>query len=116
MPIHPIHARRLPEDVKAALVNAADNTSAEAIDRGGSLAPSLNATELISKLEVPFLLTNGRFEKGFQGAIDNLQATYPDIAIKDLEGGHAINIEAADEFNRLAIDFFTQLHHQAAAS
>ena len=106
MPIHPIYARRLPEDIKAALVEAADNTPAEAIDRGGNLAPDLKALHLLAELQVPFLLVNGRFERGFQDARHALAQRYPALAIKDMEGGHAINIEAADDFNAAVIDFF----------
>ena len=35
-----------------------------------------------------------------------LAQRYPALAIEDMEGGHAINIEAADNFNEAVIDFF----------
>jgi len=108
MPIHPVYARRLPEAVKAALVKAADNTPAEAIERGGTLAPALKAVDLVEQLTVPFLLVNGQFERGFQDARTELAARYPGLRIEDVEGGHAVNIEAADSFNAAVVRFFNE--------
>jgi pimeloyl-ACP methyl ester carboxylesterase len=106
LPFHPIHARRFPQDVKDALVEKADGISAAAIKLGG-LVGDLNSIETLGKLEQPVLLTNGRYEKSFQADLDNLLRLYPDLNVADLDGGHSVNIEAAEGFNAAVLRFLT---------
>jgi len=106
MPIHPVYARRLPEDVKAKLVACADNMTEEAINKGGLLHRALNSEALIDKIEPPFMIANGVFEKSFQLDMNRIRAERPDMKVTDMQGGHAVNIEAADEFNAALLAFF----------
>ena len=109
LPIHPVYARRLPGAIKQELVDAADNMSALAIERGGRLGLPLHSLEILDDVPVPVLLTNGVFEKSFQGDADNIRQNHPGIRIVDLDGGHAVNIEAADQFNQAVLDFFSEI-------
>jgi len=105
MPIHPVYAKRIPEPTLSALIRAADNTTVEAIEKGGKLGARLASKDLLSDIPCPFAITNGIFEKSFQQDMDEIR-TNPEIRIVDMNGGHAINIEAADEFNAFALQFF----------
>lgn len=105
LPIHPIHAKRLPEGIKTRLVEMADNISSEAIDRGGLIARKLNVMDIIDNVTVPMMLTNGIYEKSFQPAAAKIKEEFPAIRVADLLAGHAVNIEAADEFNKAVLDF-----------
>ncbi|MEM7218029.1 MAG: alpha/beta fold hydrolase [Pseudomonadota bacterium] len=106
LPYHPIHARRFPDEIKAPMVAAADRMPRDAIRHGGRLGADLHSVALLGELTMPVLLTNGRYEKSFQADADALRARYPELAIVDLEGGHSINIEAADGFDAAVLRFF----------
>ena len=105
LPYHPIHARRFPEHVKHTLVERADAMTAEAIKLGGALGARLNCIETLGDLIQPLLLTNGVYEKSFQPELAHLRTRYPDLNVADLEGGHSVNIEAANGFNEAVLDF-----------
>ena len=105
LPYHPIHARRFPAHVKSALVEAADGIPPEAISLGGLLGASLNFVSRLQEVPQPVLLTNGVYEKSFQQDLSHLRERYTDLNVVDLEGGHSVNIEAADGFNTAVIKF-----------
>ncbi len=105
LPYHPIHARRFPARVKQALVEKADAMSPRAIELGGTLGAKLNCTRRLHELQMPLLVTNGKYEKSFQDDLRQLLAQYPDLNVAHLEGGHSVNIEAAEQFNRAVLAF-----------
>jgi len=106
MPIHPKHAKRLPDDVKDAL--AAD---AALLDPGG-VARSLLHTSTssvrsrIGENRVPTLLAAGSREESFVEPTEFARANMPCLEIIELNAGHAVNIQAADGFNSAVRDFF----------
>ena len=106
LPIHPIYARRLPPAIKARLVEAADAVSKEAIARGGQIGLKLNALDILDIVPVPLMLANGTYEKRFQNDADTIKDTFQNVKVVDLPGGHAVNIEAAAEFNEAVLNFF----------
>jgi len=108
LPLHPINARRFPDHVKAALVRDADKMSMIAIQMSGRLAPELNFTDRLGLLRQPIMLANGLYEKAFQADVEVLKARYPALEVVDLEGGHSVNIEAAERFNLAVADFFAR--------
>ena len=112
LPYHPIHAKRFPNEVKEALVARADAMSEQAIKLGGELGASLNCVELMGRLTTPVLLVNGRYERSFQADLKNLVARHPELQVVDLAGGHSVNVEAADGFNKATLAFFGK-HAQA---
>jgi pimeloyl-ACP methyl ester carboxylesterase len=109
MPIHPIYARRLPAEVKEKLVESADKVTQDAINKGGLLRGGLKTEARINELKPPFMIANGVFEKSFQLDVARLKTNIPDITVVDMQGGHAVNIEAADEFNQALLTFFGKL-------
>ena len=113
LPFHPIHARRFPEHIKAALVASADRMTASCIADSGDLAHQLAFSHRLHELTQPLLLANGKFEKSFQTDLQQLLALYPQLDVVNLDGGHSVNIEAAEAFNQAAKAFFDQ--HQRAA-
>ena len=105
LPYHPIHARRFPDHVKAALVASADAMEPLAIRLGGKLGARLNCRELVADFPLPLLITNGKFERSFQADLASLREAVPDLNVVDLEGGHSVNIEASDGFNAAVLSF-----------
>ncbi len=106
LPYHPIHARRFPEHVKAALVADADGISAATVRNGGVLGAGLNCVAQLADLTVPVEIVNGLYEKPFQRDLEMLRERMPGLDVVDLEGGHSVNVEAASEFDAAACAFF----------
>ncbi len=105
LPFHPIHARRVPDAVKAAMVRSADAMSETTIDLTGSLASDLFASHLLAGLSTTVLIINGIYEKAFQPDIEALTARYRDLKVARMKGGHSVNIDAADAFNKAVLEF-----------
>ena len=108
LPYHPIHARRFPDAVKDALVASADNMSPAAVELGGRLGSSLNCRALVADYPLPLLITNGKYEKSFQQDLAALRKRAPDLNVIDLDGGHSVNIEAAEQFNDCVCAFLRE--------
>ena len=108
LPWHPIHARRFPEAVKAALVASADAMAVSAVRDSGRLGADLHSVEVLDDLEVPLLVANGVYEKSFQNDVARLKARYPDLEVVDMAGGHSVNIEAAAEFDAAVLAFLAR--------
>ncbi len=103
--IHPRHAKRFPEDIKAEMVADADRIAPEAILRSiGLTSPDLSIAHRLGELRVPTVLVNGLWEKRFQPMRDRVAAEVPGITVTDLPGGHSINIEAAAGFDKAVRD------------
>ena len=105
LPMHPINASRFPEDVKTAMVAAADAmdpTAAMAITRWRNAWQSLDQ---LGDLTVPTMLVNGRWESAFQEHVPTAAERIPDFRMVELEGGHSINVEQAEAFNAAVLDF-----------
>ena len=109
LPYHPIHARRFPEHVKETLVSAADGMSHQAVELGGLLGATLNCRELVINYPLPLLITNGKYEKSFQDDLDIMRTSSPELNIVDMDGGHSVNIEAADQFNSAVLKFLSRV-------
>jgi len=103
--VHPINAKRLPEPVKQRLVDAADAMDIGAVNHFLGRRHTWKSTERMIELAMPVLLVNGRWEKAFQPFVDQAGELIPDLQVVTLEGGHAINAEQPDQFNRAVAEF-----------
>jgi pimeloyl-ACP methyl ester carboxylesterase len=110
IPVHPRHARRLPEEVHAALLE-----DSKLLDPEGLVmtfrhtSPYLTVRDRVAETRVPTMLVCGDREKRFQPARDFAEATIPGIEVVDATAGHAVNIQAADAFNRAVGGFIDRL-------
>jgi pimeloyl-ACP methyl ester carboxylesterase len=106
MPIHPRHAKRMPEDVKRALVE-----DAELLDPHG-VAMSLLHTSTssvrsdVGENRVPTLLVAGVHEESFVEPMHFARDNMPSVEIVEVDAGHAVNIQAAEAFNAAVLHFF----------
>jgi 2-succinyl-6-hydroxy-2,4-cyclohexadiene-1-carboxylate synthase len=108
--IHPRHAKRFPEHIKSEMVEDAGRIPPEGILRSISLtSPSLSIAHRLGEVKVPAMLVNGRWEKRFQPMRDKVAAELPGVRVVDLDGGHSVNIEAAEGFDRAATEFIAGL-------
>jgi 2-succinyl-6-hydroxy-2,4-cyclohexadiene-1-carboxylate synthase len=108
--IHPRHAKRLPEDAKRELVEDAGRHSLEGLVHSWRItSPHLSITAVLSRLPMPALLVNGRWEKKFQPMRDEAVRLQPDLTVVDLDGGHSVNMEAAKGFNEAVRTFLDRV-------
>jgi pimeloyl-ACP methyl ester carboxylesterase len=108
--IHPRHAKRFPEAIKAEMVADAERIAPEAILRSIALtSPDLSIAHRLGEVRVPTLLVNGTWEKRFQPMRAKVAAELPGVRIEDLEGGHSINIEAAEGFDSAVTQFIAEV-------
>ncbi|MBN1665142.1 MAG: alpha/beta hydrolase [Deltaproteobacteria bacterium] len=106
LPIHPANARRLRADVKAALVEDSKLISPLGVANTMRYTfPQLSVRQEIHKNTTPTLLISGRQEKRFTPFRNFAEANMPHLHIVEFNGGHAVNIDAADDFNGAAKDF-----------
>lgn len=108
--IHPRHAKRLPEDAKRELVADAAQISLEGVIHSWqTTSPQLSIVDVLGQLPMPALLVNGLWEKRFQPMRDEAARRLPGLEIVDLDGGHSVNMEAADGFNAAVRGFLAGL-------
>jgi 2-succinyl-6-hydroxy-2,4-cyclohexadiene-1-carboxylate synthase len=107
IPVHPANARKLRADVKAALLkDCADLSVLGVANAIRYTRPEISVRREVYKNIVPTLLVCGKREKRFQPFRDFAQTQMPLLDIVDLEAGHAVNIDAAEEFNDKVTAFF----------
>jgi len=107
IPVHPANARWLPKEVKAALLE--DCSSLTVLGVANTVrytSPELSVRTEISKNKVPTLLVCGKREKRFKTLRAYVEIHMPLLDIVDLNAGHAVNIDAAEEFNQAVTAFF----------
>lgn len=106
LPIHPCHAKRMPEALKARMEAVADAVDTESLLGCMRMTQhGLSCREVVAELRIPGLLVNGRHERVFQPYRAYAEATMRDLRIVDLDGGHAINVYAPDGFNDAVLSF-----------
>ncbi len=103
--VHPIRAKRWPAEIKAKLVNDADTMPGHALAHTAANSPNWRSVDDMHQLVPPALLINGRWEKLFQPCVEQAREAITQLEVVDLEGGHSINIEQPDGFNRAVLDF-----------
>jgi 2-succinyl-6-hydroxy-2,4-cyclohexadiene-1-carboxylate synthase len=106
IPVHPRHARRLPGHLHQALC-----ADAERHDPAGIAATLLHTNPAVSMRERlgdnrrPALLVCGIREKRFLPLRDHAAVAMPHLQVQDIDGGHGMNMEAPEAFNRAVTDF-----------
>jgi pimeloyl-ACP methyl ester carboxylesterase len=105
LPIHPIHASRLPPALKGRIVAAADAVELPVVGHFGRQLDAWRSVDELAELHVPVLLVNGRWETGFRRHVEAARAAIPHLEVVDFEGGHAINVEQSEGFNDVVLDF-----------
>lgn len=109
IPVHPRHAKRLPADVHRILL--ADT----AIHTPKGIARTLRYTtsespvrDWVGDNQVPTLLVCGERERRFASKREFVEGAMPHLKVVGAPGGHAVNIESADEFNTAVVAFIQQ--------
>lgn len=106
MPIHPRHARRLPDEVKRALVEDAGLIRPAAVARAMlHTVPTSSVRDAVHLNRVPTLLAAGVREREFAEPMAFARGSMPCLVLVELDAGHAVNIQAAVGFDRAVTGF-----------
>ena len=108
--VHPKNARRVAPEYKRALCADAalhDPLGAAYTARYTSLADPI-AVDLLETNRVPNLLVCGTQEARFAPRRRFAERTVPRLEVAEVEAGHAVNLEAPEDFNRIATEFLTR--------
>jgi pimeloyl-ACP methyl ester carboxylesterase len=109
-PVNPSRSRFLDPEVKKALVEDIDLIDMEGFANNLlHLIPRCSVRDLLSEIMVPTLLVVGRFDERFSPLKAIAMENIPALQFVELDGGHAVNIDAADRFNEALRDFI--LYH-----
>lgn len=109
MPMHVMHARRLPPELMTEMLADADLLDPQAIALlMRCCLPSLSVVDIIGQLPMPLMLLNGRFEAAFQPMRELAVALQPSMEVINLDGGHAINIDCFAATNAAVTEFIVR--------
>jgi len=109
IPVHPRFAKRLPQDIYAALL--ADATRLSPIGIANTLrqtTANASVRDIVSANPRPALLCHGIREKRFAESKEWASKNMAQLSTADLEAGHAVNMEDSAGFNVAATEFITQ--------
>ncbi len=116
IPVHPKHARRLPSDVREALL-----LDTERLDPRGvantirHTTPAASVRADLATNRVPALLACGRFEKRFAPHRRFAEAHMPRLRVVEMDAGHGVNMQDAPRFND-AVAGFIRTHADEASA
>jgi len=111
-PVHPSKSKYMPAEMKATMTEDAD-----LVDTAGFgytltvTVPRCSVRKRLADMKVPTLLITGLYDRRFADLRKVAEERIPRLTVKELRGGHAVNIDAADEFNAAVRDYI--LHIQA---
>lgn len=113
-PLNPTRSKRMTDQVKAQFEQDTKLVSALGLSNTG-LHTVCNAPVRgrLAANKIPCLLVNGEWERKFQPHRDYASQYMTNLQVKNLPGGHAINLDASDAFNQAVREFFdSQLGRQ----
>jgi pimeloyl-ACP methyl ester carboxylesterase len=106
LPIHPVHAKRMPAEAHAALLE-----DAALLDAGGVArllrytVPESSLRDRVGENRVPTLLVCGERETRFRQHREFAEREMPQLEIATADAGHAVNVEAAERFDTAVCEF-----------
>lgn len=105
-PLNPLRSRLLDAEVKKSLAEDIDLINLEWFANNLLyLLPRCSVRDLLCQITVPTLLVAGKFDKQFSPVIPIALENIPTLEFVELDGGHAVNINAADRFNEVVREF-----------
>ena len=106
LPVHPLHAKVLPEPIKQALVEDAQQHSPLGIANTLRFTnPKVSVRDQIAENTRPSLLLWGQKERRFSKHQAFAAANMPLLEVAPLDAGHGVNMEATPAFNKALTDF-----------
>jgi len=117
IPLHPLHARRLPSAVQEVLVADAALLNPRGVaDTIRYTVPESSLRERIASNRVPTLLVCGERDSRFEAQRHFAERHLPHLEVVAVDAGHAVNIEAADAFDSAVTHFLERAGNRVAGS
>lgn len=108
MPVHPRHAIGLPRDVLEPLVARAKLLNPDGVAHMlATTVPNASVRNRFHQCQVPAMLLNGTREKRFQPFAEFAIQQLSGLAVRNLDAGHGVNMQAGDAFNACVQEFIT---------
>lgn len=108
-PLNPSRSRYLAPEIKKALLEDIDLIDMEGFANNLlHLVPRCPVHSRLHEISVPTLLIAGKFDRQFSPLIPGARENIPALEYVELDGGHAVNIDAADRFNEAVRKFLLQ--------
>jgi len=105
LPLHPSHSRHLKPEIKNTLVEDAKMIDVQGFSYTGLYTVAkCSVRTIINKNQIPTLLIVGKHDKQFLPYYEFVQQNMPELEVLVLDGGHAVNIDAAEQFNKATQD------------
>jgi 2-succinyl-6-hydroxy-2,4-cyclohexadiene-1-carboxylate synthase len=109
LPIHPLRARRIPPETHAGLLEDAARLDPAGIARSFRFGiPGASVRDRVGENRVPTLLVCGERESVFRPHREHVERAMPVLEVRALDAGHAVNLEAASEFDEAVTGFFSK--------
>ena len=108
-PLNPARGTRLPPEVRAAFrADSALLDPAGIANTGLYTIPESSSRQRVGENAVPTMLVVGEREERFAAHRRFAEANMPMLEVVALDGGHAVNIDAAVGFNAAVVTFFSR--------
>jgi pimeloyl-ACP methyl ester carboxylesterase len=105
-PLHPSKSRRLKPEVRKNLIEDVNLINLKGFSNTLlHMLTKCSVNKIIHNNKIPALLIVGKFDKEFSSLAEFAQKTIPKIETIALEAGHAVNIDAAEQFNNTVKSF-----------
>jgi len=109
LPLHPSRSRHLKPEIKKALIEDAKIIDLQGFSYTGLYTvTNCSVRKILLKNKIPTLLIVGQHDKQFAPLREYAERTMPQLEVLALDGGHAVNIDAAEQFNQALRDFVSR--------
>jgi pimeloyl-ACP methyl ester carboxylesterase len=109
LPLHPSRSRHLKPEIKKALIEDAKKIDLQGFSYTGLYTiTNCSVRNILFKNKIPTLLIVGPRDKQFAPFREFAEKTMPQLEVLVLDGGHAVNIDAAEQFNQAVLDFVSR--------
>ena len=106
LPIHPVHAKRMPAEARVALLEDAALLDPHGVARVFRYTiPESSLRDRVGENRVPTLLVCGERETRFQQHRQFAEQHMPRLEIAPADAGHAVNVEASETFDAALLAF-----------
>lgn len=109
LPLHPSQSRHLKPEIKNILIEDAKLIDVQGFSYTGLYTVAeCSVRNMIHKNQIPTLLIVGNYDKQFAPYREFAEQTMLQLEVLVLDGGHAVNIDAAEEFNKATQEFIAR--------
>jgi len=105
-PLHPSQNRHLKPEIREALLDDMNLINLRGLSYNLQyMVPRCSVYKMLHENQIPTLLIVGRFDKQFTPLLAFAEKTIPNLQVLVYDGGHAVNIDAAEHFNQAVQNF-----------